>query len=224
MNSLAFKNRREFREWLTANALSDGGVWILFYKNNAAESIKANEALEEALCFGWIDGQMRSVDENAYMKYFKQRSSKSNWSEKNKCLAAKLESSGLMTGYGRAKIEEAKRNGCWDAPKKEALTDSRLDEFTDMLRPQTAAYENFIKMSPSARKTYAASGFSKYHFHRIFGSIMNETLYGYSVRQKLERAAGCLLFAPHKTITEIALDLGFNDPALQQCSPYSFSI
>ena len=70
MNRILFKNRFEFREWLTKNALSDEGVWLIFGKKGKLETLKANEALEEALCFGWIDGQIKSVDEKSYLKYF----------------------------------------------------------------------------------------------------------------------------------------------------------
>jgi uncharacterized protein YdeI (YjbR/CyaY-like superfamily) len=86
MNRILFKDRAEFRKWLTANAPIHDGVWLIFGKNANEATIKAGEALEEALCFGWIDGQIQSVDENTYVKYFKQRSEKSSWSDKNKAL------------------------------------------------------------------------------------------------------------------------------------------
>lgn len=73
----------------------------MFGKPGGPVTLKANEALEEALCFGWIDGQMQSIDELSYIKYFKQRSIKSKWSEKNKKLVEKLECNGQMTDFGR---------------------------------------------------------------------------------------------------------------------------
>ena len=159
MNRILFKNRLEFREWLTKNALSDEGIWLIFGKKGTPQTIKANEALEEALCFGWIDGQMQSVDDNSYLKYFKQRRITSNWSEKNKSLVEKLESQGLMTDFGRAKIEIAKQNGCWNISKPEPLTDEQLQQFEDMLKSYESAYTNYIKMPRSARRTYAVSYF-----------------------------------------------------------------
>lgn len=154
-----FENRRDFRQWLTENALSNDGIWILFNKKKKKDTFKASEALEEALCFGWIDGLMQSIDENTYIKYFKQRQKNSNWSEKNKKLVADLESRNLMTDYGRAKIAEAKQNGKWDAPKGEPFTEEMLHEFEVMLKPHETAYANFMNMSNSERKTYAASYF-----------------------------------------------------------------
>lgn len=159
MNWILFKNRLEFREWLTKNALSDEGIWLTFGKKGNPETLKANEALEEALCFGWIDGQMQSVDENSYLKYYKQRGNKSNWSKKNKNLVEKLESLGLMTDFGREKIKIAKLNGCWNLSKPGPLTGEQLQQFEDMLKPYESAYTNFILMPRSARSTYAASYF-----------------------------------------------------------------
>jgi uncharacterized protein YdeI (YjbR/CyaY-like superfamily) len=119
MNEKMFKSREEFRKWLAENALSDNGIWLVFDKQKKSSSLSANEALEEALCFGWIDGQMESIDEKKYKKYFKQRRKDSNWSDKNKKLIEKLESQKIMTKYGKEKVKYAKENGFWDLPKKE---------------------------------------------------------------------------------------------------------
>ncbi len=123
---LQFADRQEFRDWLYKNCLSDDGVWLLFGKSNGPKTLKAEEALEEALCFGWIDGQMQSIDEKIYKKYFSKRRPNSKWSEKNKALTAKLEEHKLMTDYGRQKINEAKQNGQWDAPKAAVITDEQI--------------------------------------------------------------------------------------------------
>lgn len=157
MNRLLLKDRAEFRAWLAEHALSAEGIWLVFGKDGGPSTIKANEALEEALCFGWIDGQIQSVDESSYLKYFKQRNESGNWSEKNKSLAEKLEERGLMTDFGRAKIEAAKQNGRWDSPKAETLSDGQFEGFIAMLRPHEQAYGNFMKMSRSMQRTYASS-------------------------------------------------------------------
>jgi uncharacterized protein YdeI (YjbR/CyaY-like superfamily) len=156
MNRLMFNTRAEFRIWLAENVNSIEGVWLLFYKDDQS-SLSANDALEEALSYGWIDGQIQNVDEKSYVKYFKQRSPDSNWSEKNRRLADKLESDGLMTDFGRAKIEIARKNGHWNPPKSDPLTAEQLKEFEEMLKPHTAAYENYKKMPNSARRAYTAS-------------------------------------------------------------------
>ena len=151
---LLFADRAEFRKWLTANSLSNDGVWLLFGKHGNPKTIKADEALEEALCFGWIDGQMQSIDDNTYKKYFSMRRANSKWSEKNKALVKELEERGLMTDFGRAKIEEAKNNGQWDAPKPAAITEEQIADLVDILKPYEPAHTNFLAMSLSVKKTY----------------------------------------------------------------------
>ena len=140
MNRMLFKNRAEFRKWLTTNALANEGIWLIFGKDTKVETIKASEALEEALCFGWIDGQIRSVDKNTYIKYFKQRDIASNWSDKNKGLVKKLEALGLMTEFGRTKIKIAQQNGRWTPTKPSPLTDEQFQSFEDMLKPHKIVF------------------------------------------------------------------------------------
>ena len=108
---MIFPNREDFRKWLHANGQSSPGVWLLFGKAGGPKTLRAGEALEEALCFGWIDGLMESIDAKAYKKYFSLRRPNSKWSDKNKALVEKLEAQGLMTDYGRMKVEEARKNG-----------------------------------------------------------------------------------------------------------------
>lgn len=156
---LQFTLRGEFRSWLKDNSQSSGGVWILFGKTGGPKTIKASEALEEALCFGWIDGQMQSIDGKSYIKYFSIRRKNSKWSDKNKTLVEKLEKQGIMTDYGREKIEEAKNNGQWDAPKSLEITDEQIAFLSDLLKVSEPAYTNFLAMSPSVIKTYTRAYF-----------------------------------------------------------------
>lgn len=153
-DAMEFSSREAFREWLYENCTSSAGVWLLFGKAGGPKTIKAEEALEEALCFGWIDGQMRSVDEKTYKKYFSMRREKSKWSEKNKALAKDLEERGLMTEFGREKIEEARKNGRWDAPKPAAVTEEDIGRLSALLEGHEPAWTNFQAMSLSVRKTY----------------------------------------------------------------------
>lgn len=151
---LKFAGRAAFREWLCENCLSSGGVWLLLGKAGGPKTLKAEEALEEALCFGWIDGQMQSIDEKTYRKYFSPRREKSKWSEKNKALVKSLEDRGLMTEHGRRKIEEAKKNGQWSAPKAPAITEEQIAAVAALLEGHEPACTNFRAMSPSVQKTY----------------------------------------------------------------------
>lgn len=156
---LQFSNREEFREWLSGHCMSSDGVWLLFGKAGGPKTVKAGEALEEALCFGWIDGQMQSIDDHTYKKYFSQRREDSKWSEKNKALTEKLEKQGIMTDYGRSKIEEAKKDGRWNAAKPPAVTEEQIASLTALLEPYKPAHTNFLSMSLSVKKTYTRAYF-----------------------------------------------------------------
>ena len=151
---LLFAARADFRAWLQKNAETSAGVWLVFGKTKALSTLSANDALEEALCFGWIDGQMKSIDDTRYIKYFAQRRAKSPWSEKNKKIVDILREKGIMTKLGEKAIEAAKRNGTYDAPKREPITDEQVKVFTEKLSGISPAAENFHNMSPSVQRAY----------------------------------------------------------------------
>lgn len=156
---LYFSSREEFRRWLKDNCRSSDGVWLLFGKAGGPKTLKASEALEEALSYGWIDGQMQSVSDIAYIKYFSIRRKNSKWSEKNKSIAERLEKQGLMTDYGREKIAEAKKNGQWDAPKPEAIAEEQITLVSELLKEHETACANFQEMPPSVKRIYTKAYF-----------------------------------------------------------------
>lgn len=153
-DQLLFINRLEFREWLANNHINSKGIWLVLGKFGKLETIKPEEALEEALCFGWIDGQISSIDESKYIKKFTPRRKGSKWSEKNRGIAAKLLEEGLMTERGFAAIEQAKREGTWDAPKAEPIDDEQISILIEALRGLEPAFSNFQDMSRSVKRTY----------------------------------------------------------------------
>lgn len=156
---LTFTKREEFRKWLTEHCQTSGGVWFLFGKANGPKTLKAEEALAEALCFGWIDGQMQSLDDNTYKKYFSRRRANSKWSEKNKAIVKSLEEQGLMTDFGRAKIAEAKQNGQWAAIDPMTFGDEQIAVLDAILQEYEPAHTNFQAMSLSVKKTYTRAYF-----------------------------------------------------------------
>lgn len=151
---MLFTLRDDFRTWLRENAGKSDGVWLVFGKTKEVVTLTANDALEEALCFGWIDGQMKSIDSSKYIKYFAPRRPRSHWSAKNKELVETLRENGLMTEAGEQAVEAARRNGMWDAPKRAPVTDEQVEAFAAKLAGISPAYENFNNMPPSARFTY----------------------------------------------------------------------
>jgi len=157
---LVFKSRGEFRKWLSKNAETSGGVWLVFGKTEEVETLTANEALEEALCYGWIDGQMRSIDKTRYHKYFACRRDKSIWSDKNKKIVEALRKKKLMTELGEKAVKNAEKNGAWNASKSSPITEEQVKILTDRLKGISPAWENFNKMSPSVRSTYTKRYFS----------------------------------------------------------------
>jgi uncharacterized protein YdeI (YjbR/CyaY-like superfamily) len=151
---LLFSKRDDFRAWLRDNSETSEGVWLIFGKTEAVVTISANDALEEALCFGWIDGQIQSIDGTRYLKYFAKRRAKSVWSEKNKRTAEVLQDRGMMTEHGERAVETAKKNGTWDTPKGGPITDEQIEAFAEKLAGISPAYENFNNMPLSVRRTY----------------------------------------------------------------------
>ena len=158
-NIMEFASREAFRTWLSDNCQSSEGVWLLFGKAGGPRTVKAAEALEEALCFGWIDGQMEKIDDKTYKKYFSQRRENSKWSEKNKALTKSLEERGLMTDFGRRKIDEARKNGQWDAPDLMAVGEKEVAVLSTILEGHEPAFTNFQAMPLSVRKTYTRAYF-----------------------------------------------------------------
>lgn len=154
MEQMLFETRTDFRNWLSENCTTSSGIWLVFSKHASIKTLKAGEALEEALCFGWIDGQIQSIDKTKYLKYFSIRRSGSNWSDKNKNLIEELETKGLMTDFGRIKVEEAKKNGMWGAPKADPISEEQVQMFTELIKDKEPAFKNFKSMSPSVIKTY----------------------------------------------------------------------
>lgn len=159
-NTLFFKTREEFREWLLKNGDDHDGVWLVFGKTKELKTLKVTEAVEEAVCFGWIDGLMKSIDDKSYIKYFSRRRKNSKWSIKNKKLVESLEKQGLMTALGRAKVEEAKKNGQWDkATKPSAITAEQIEMISNLLKQNEVAYIHFQEMPLSVKKTYTRAYF-----------------------------------------------------------------
>ena len=153
---LEFGTREAFREWLASHSQASDGIWLLIGKRGGPKTISAVEALEEALCFGWIDGRMQSLDETKYKKYFARRVAKSSWSAKNMRLAEDLMKQGRMAKAGLDAIDRAKANGTWDGAGRERIEDSRIDDLKLLIAGYEPAYANLISMPPSVQRTYAA--------------------------------------------------------------------
>ncbi|HEY1494398.1 MAG TPA: YdeI/OmpD-associated family protein [Candidatus Solibacter sp.] len=111
-----FKSKREWAAWLEKNHATSSGLWLRTAKRGSPlKSVSYQEALEVALCYGWIDGQKRPENEQAWLQRFCPRSARSIWSKINREKALALIASGEMKPAGLAAIEEARKNGRWDS-------------------------------------------------------------------------------------------------------------
>jgi len=151
---LTFANRQSFRKWLGEFGTESDGVWLLFSKKGDIKTLSAGDALEEALCHGWIDGQIQSLDDNTYKKYFARRRPDSKWSVKNKELAKTLMDKGLMTIHGLEAIDRARDNGSWDKAKRILIDDEQIEMFKEIIQSYKPAYTNLQAMSHSVQRAY----------------------------------------------------------------------
>ncbi|HEY8543462.1 MAG TPA: hypothetical protein VIL36_00380, partial [Acidimicrobiales bacterium] len=116
LEELLLPDAAAWRAWLDAHHTRDAGVWLVTAKKGVTEPtrLQRREALEEALCYGWIDGQARRRDEATYLQRYTPRRPNSAWSHVNVTIVARLEEEGRMHPAGRAEVERAKADGRWD--------------------------------------------------------------------------------------------------------------
>ncbi len=113
---LAFKDAAAFTKWLARQDASSPGLWLKFAKKDSGiPSITPREALDAALCHGWIDGQRLALDATHYLNKYTPRRARSNWSQLNRARALELIAEGRMSPAGLAEIERAKADGRWEA-------------------------------------------------------------------------------------------------------------
>jgi uncharacterized protein YdeI (YjbR/CyaY-like superfamily) len=114
LETIYAQDRREWRKWLETNYRISPGIWLIYYKVKSNKpSVQYSEAVKEALCFGWIDSKVKSLDQERYMQIFTPRKLKSVWSKLNKQYIEELIEQGLITEAGLEKIQVAKLDGSW---------------------------------------------------------------------------------------------------------------
>jgi uncharacterized protein YdeI (YjbR/CyaY-like superfamily) len=148
-------NRRQWRTWLQKHHASEEELWLIFYKKHTGKvSLVYEDAVQEALCFGWIDGILKRIDDEKHTVRFSPRRKNSMWSPTNKKRIAKLIASGQMADAGLAKVKEAKRNGQWDNAEVQMPLPNVPPELTKALARSKKAQQNFDNLAPSYRKQY----------------------------------------------------------------------
>lgn len=148
-------SREEWRAWLEIHHASETEVWLVYYKNHTGKpSVTYIESVEEALCFGWIDGIKKRIDDERYMHRFTPRKANSKWSPTNIALARELIESGEMTEAGLAAFRKRKT---YDEKFLQAKQQVKLaPEYEQVLKKNKKAWDNFNKLAPSYRKNYVA--------------------------------------------------------------------
>jgi len=158
MNSseqLYLATREEWRSWLTSHYDSSTGIWLVYYKKGSGKPrIPYDDAVEEALCFGWIDSLVKTLDEHRYMQKYSPRRKNSNWSELNRNRCRQQIADGMMTPAGLRSIEIAIKTGRWDPPMTEINADEIPPVLETALRAKPNAWKHFISFAPSYRTKY----------------------------------------------------------------------
>jgi uncharacterized protein YdeI (YjbR/CyaY-like superfamily) len=145
----SFKNKEKWREWLEENQDQQEGIWLQIFKNRSGiETVTYQQALEEAICYGWIDGQKQKYDDNSYIQKFTPRRTKSLWSKRNIGLVEMLTNAKRMKHRGIEEVEKAKADGRWENAYDSPSNMSEAEDFlTELAKDENAKafYESLNK-------------------------------------------------------------------------------
>jgi uncharacterized protein YdeI (YjbR/CyaY-like superfamily) len=155
MEKVYAKDREAWRNWLAGNHETAKEIYLVYYKLNTKKpTVTYEESVEEALCFGWIDGVRKGLDEESYMNRFTPRKPKSMWSVINRDRVEKLIAAGKMTEAGMKPVELAKQNGQWDAAYQLKAKQEIPQDLDDALEANEAALIFFRSLSNTNQFTY----------------------------------------------------------------------
>ncbi len=150
-----FKNKKDWRKWLEKHHDKASESWLIHYRKHVEKpGLRYEEAVEEAICFGWIDGQLRKLDDERFKLRYSPRRPKSPWSRINRNKAEKLIQSGQMTAAGLARIEEAKKTGLWQRAYTNKTREKMPSDLKAALLKNKTAWSNFRKFANTYRNMY----------------------------------------------------------------------
>ena len=145
---ISFVSQNEFESWMEENNSLTEGIWVRFYKKNSfVISINYQEALDVALCYGWIDGQVKKYDELSYLQKFTPRRTKSMWSKRNKEHIARLNQENRMKPRGLKEVENAKSDGRWERAYDSPGNMTVPEDFMLKLTTNKKAFEFFESLN-----------------------------------------------------------------------------
>lgn len=149
---VSFASQDEWETWLADEHASSPGLWLKIAKKDAGQkTVSYAEALEVALCFGWIDGQKRALDETHWLQRFTPRTARSRWSRINRDKAQALIEAGRMRPAGLREVELARADGRWEAAYEGQRSIGVPDDLAEALAANEAALEFFGKLSGANR-------------------------------------------------------------------------
>jgi uncharacterized protein YdeI (YjbR/CyaY-like superfamily) len=144
----AFASEAAFEAWLKKNHDKAEEVWVkIFKKSSGTPSIDASQGIDVALCWGWIDGIRKSLDEVAFLQRYTPRTPKSRWSQINRDRVARLRKAGRMTPHGQRQVDAAKADGRWDAAYASPKAMKVPEDFMAALREKPRALRTFEALS-----------------------------------------------------------------------------
>jgi uncharacterized protein YdeI (YjbR/CyaY-like superfamily) len=150
--TISFRSRDEWEAWLEEEHETSSGLWLMFAKKGSGlDSVSPTEAVEVALCYGWIDGQAASVDEEYWLVRFTPRRPRSRWSKINRVRAEELIEKGRMRAAGLREVERAKADGRWDAAYEGQRSAKAPDDLRAALERNDRARKAFSALSRADR-------------------------------------------------------------------------
>lgn len=140
---------------MSENYNKESGIWLIFYKKETGRAtLEYEDAIEEALCFGWIDSIIKKLDDQRYARKFTPRKEDSRWSNSNKNRVQNMIEQNRMTPLGMAKIEAAKKSGLWDKPDRPQISFEIPEILNNALAKNKRAKEFFDQLAPTYQKQY----------------------------------------------------------------------
>ncbi|HTW92807.1 MAG TPA: YdeI/OmpD-associated family protein [bacterium] len=151
---LDFRGAAEWRTWLRRNHAKSQGEWVYMYKKGAKAGLRYLEALDEALCYGWIDGQIKAVDAEKFRQRWTPRRPGSVWSQSNKARVKRLVAEGRMCKAGLESVMAARRTGKWRQAYFNRHSSAVPLDLVEALRADPKAWQGFNRFAPSYRRLY----------------------------------------------------------------------
>lgn len=153
--TLDVSSREDWREWLERHHAKETEIWLIYYKKHTGKPrIPYDDAVEEALCFGWIDSIVKRIDDERFMQKFTPRRGKSVWSAHNKKRALKMIRCGKMTEAGLALVNDAKKSGAWKGAPNRPTAEVMPKDLKNALTENKRARESWQALAPSRRKLF----------------------------------------------------------------------